>query len=120
MRRGRSTRTARLSHDWEMVEGIGVSGMFVYWARVRGRGRPRHTLRILHDRWHCDAHHGESANQFAANHGDRGQEGLFSFLIGLAQDGMAVIERVEELCQLEGMLCKIGGLCGGDALVDQI
>jgi hypothetical protein len=51
----------------------------------------------LHDRWHCDAHDGERANQFAANDRYRSKQELFSPLIRLAEDGMAVIESVEEL-----------------------
>ena len=81
---------------------------------------PRHTLRILHDRRDGDAHDCQRANQFAADHGDCGQQELLSLFIGLAQDGMTVIERVEKLRQLEGVLGKIGGFGGGDALVDDV
>jgi hypothetical protein len=34
-----STRTMRRSHDWEMADGIGVSGMRLFCVSVRGQGR---------------------------------------------------------------------------------
>jgi hypothetical protein len=47
-------------------------------------------------RWRSgNAHHGQRANQFAANDRCRGQQELLSLLIRLAEDGMAVIEDVK-------------------------
>src|SRR5947209_20563239 len=85
------------------------------WTRA-GAPAPQ-SLSWLHTGRHRDAHDCQGANQFAANDGDGGQQKLFSLLIRLAQDGMAMIERVEQLRQLEGVLGQVGRLCGGDALV---
>ena len=56
----------------------------------------------------------------AADHGYRGQQKLFSLLIGLAQDWMAMIESVEKLRQLEDVLGEVRRLGGRDALVHGI
>ena len=74
----------------------------------------------LHNRGHGDAHDGESANQFAPNDRDRSKQELFSPLIGLAEDGMAVIEGVEELRQSESVLGEVGRFCSRDTLVHKI
>src|SRR5271168_3578137 len=66
-------RTARLSHDWEMAGGIGVSGMHFFWARGTRARAPAPHFGILHDRRHGDAHDCECANEFAADHRYRGQ-----------------------------------------------
>src|SRR5271165_1067349 len=98
MLRMMSTRIARRSHDWEMVDEIGESGMGAFGAiRCTGEGARATLCGILHDWRHGDAHHCERANQFTPNYRDRGQQKLFSLFIRLAQDGMAVIKRVEKL-----------------------
>src|SRR5258708_39334420 len=112
-RKKNPSRTVRLRQVWNedmfsssrRAGGAGV-GAWRTWFK---------TLRILHHGWDRDTHHLKRANQFAADYRHRGQQELLSLLIGLAQDGMAMIERVEELRQLEGVLGQICGLCGGDA-----
>ena len=74
----------------------------------------------LHYRRDGDAHDGECGDEFAADYGHRGQQESFSFLVGLAEDGMAMVEGVEELRQLENVLGEIRGFGGGDALVDDV
>src|SRR5579863_4578454 len=75
---------------------------------------------VLHDGWDGDAHDRECGDQFAADYGDGGQQESFSFFIWLREDGMAVIEGVEELGQLEDVFGEICGFGGGDALIDDV
>src|SRR3981081_2311422 len=82
-------------------------------------GLPR-TVRTLHHRWDGDAHHGQSANQFAPDYCNSRQQEMFSPLIGLIQYWVAMIKGVEQLRQLECVLGQIGGLGCGDALVDYV
>src|SRR5258708_35063822 len=111
-------RTVRLRQVWNedmfsssrRAGGAGV-GAWRTWFK---------TLRILHHGWDRDTHHLKRANQFAADYRHRGQQELLSLLIGLAQDGMAMIERVEELRQLGGVLGQICVLWVGDALLDDV
>src|SRR5216684_5684254 len=117
-RKKNPSRTVRLRQVWNedmfsssrRAGGAGV-GAWRTWFK---------TLRILHHGWDRDTHHLKRANQFAADYRHRGQEELLSLLIGLAQDGMAMIERVEELRQLEGVPGEICRRCGGDALIDDV
>ena len=62
---------------------------------------------LLHDRRNGDSHYCQGANQFAANYGNGGQQKLFPLLIGLTEDGVAVIKRVEKLRELKRMLGEI-------------
>ena len=82
-------------------------------------GLPR-TVRTLHHRWDGDAHHGQSANQFAPDYCNSRQQEMFSSLIGLVQYWVAMIKGVEQLRQLERVLSQISGLSCGDALVDYV
>ena len=61
-----------------------------------------------------------AANQFAADHRDRGQQELLPLLVRFAEDGIPVVESVEELRELENMFGQIRGLGRGDALVDHV
>src|SRR5208283_4889501 len=62
----------------------------------------------------------EHANQLTPNH-RRGRQQKFSPpLIRLAQNGIAVIESIEKLRQLEGMLGQISRLGGRDALDNNV
>src|ERR1700716_1851570 len=74
----------------------------------------------LHDRRDTDPHRGKNANELAANHGYGCQQELFPPLIRFAQDWIAVIEGVEKLRQLKGMLGKISRFSGRDALAHNI
>jgi hypothetical protein len=74
----------------------------------------------LHDGRDRDAHDRQRGDEFAADYRHGRQQELFSFFVGLAEDGMAVVESVEELCQLEDVFGKICGLGGGDAFVDDV
>jgi hypothetical protein len=74
----------------------------------------------LHDGRDCDAHDRECGDEFAADYGDGGQQELFSFFVRLSEDGMAMVEGVEELRQLEDVFGEVGGLGGGDGLVDDV
>ena len=65
-----------------------------------------------------DAHHRQQGDQFAANHRCGRQQELLSAFICLVQDVVAMVEVVELLRQLEGVLGGVGRFCGGDALLD--
>ena len=74
----------------------------------------------LHYRRYRNTHDGESANQFTADDGDRGQQELLSHLIRLREDGIAVVERIEELRELKSMLGEVGWFGSRDALINYV
>src|SRR3981189_2271627 len=74
----------------------------------------------LQDRRDTDPHRGKNANELAANHGHGCQQELFPPLIRFAQDWIAVIEGIEKLRQLEGVLGKISRFSGCDALAHDV
>src|SRR5690348_12447709 len=86
-------------------------------ARTKRRTR---IVGILHDGRHRDAQDRQGTDQFAAGDRDGGQKELLSLLIRLAEDGMAMIEGVKKLRELEDMLGQVCRFCSGDALVDDI
>src|SRR6202521_2467256 len=86
----------------------------------RGYRRCKARTTDSHYRWDTDPHRRENANEFAAHHGRGCQQELFPPLIRFAQDWIAVIEGVEKLRQLEGMLGKISRFGGRDALAHNI
>src|SRR5713101_6348455 len=73
-----------------------------------------------HDRRNSDPHRRKDPNQLAANYGHCCQQELFPPLIRFTQDRIAVIEGIEKLRQLEGMLGEISRFSGRDALADDI
>ncbi len=74
----------------------------------------------LHDFRGFDAHHRQHADQFAFDHGCGRQQELLPSLIGLGQDVVPVIEVVELLRQLEGMLGGEGRFGRRNALLDDV
>jgi hypothetical protein len=74
----------------------------------------------LHDWRDTDTHDAQRGNEFAADYGHRCQQELFSVFVWLAEDGMAVIESVKELSQLEDVFGEVCGLGCSDALVDDV
>ena len=53
--------------------------------------------RFLHHRRHGDAEHGERADQFAAHDRDGCEQKLLPAFIGFVQDGVTVVEVIEQL-----------------------
>src|ERR1019366_4862058 len=90
----------------------------VFWLRIIPCCQARTTG--SHYRRDTDPHGRKNANELAANHGCGCQQELSPALIRFAQDWIAVIEGVEKLRQLEGMLGKISRFGGRDALTHDI
>src|ERR1019366_1256737 len=90
----------------------------VFWLRIIPCCQARTTG--SHYRRDTDPHGRENANELAANHGHGCQQELSPALLRFAQDWIAVIEGVEKLRQLEGMLGKISRFGGRDALAHDI
>src|ERR1700745_1480622 len=78
------------------------------------------TAGTLHDWRNGDAHDRQAPNQFTTHHGDGGKQKLFPLLLRLAQDGMAVVEGVKKLGELENMFRQVRWLRGGNTLVDHV
>ena len=72
--------------------------------------------RILHDGRDSDAHDFQRTDQFAPHYCYCCQQELFPPLVGLAEDRMPVVERVEKLRELKDMLGEICGLRGRDGV----
>src|ERR1022692_4289639 len=79
-----------------------------YRNRVARRERRVILAGILHDCRYSDAHDCQAPNQLAADNGHRGQQELLSLLHRFAEDGMAVVEGVEKLRELENIWGFVG------------
>ncbi len=66
-----------------------------------------------------DAEVAEGADHLALGDCSGGQQEGFAGGVGLVEDVVAVVEVVELLGELEGVLGQVRGLGGGDALLDQ-
>src|SRR5271170_5780713 len=73
----------------------------------------------LHHGWGFDAEVAEGAGHLALGYCCCGQVEGFAGGVGLVEDVVAMVEVVELLSQLEGVLGEVGGLGRGDALLDE-
>src|ERR1700758_3710660 len=75
---------------------------------------------LLHDWRNRNPHNCQRAHQFPPDDGYRGQQELLPLFVRLAEDRVAMIERIKKLSQLKHVLGQGGGLDRGDSLLDKV
>src|SRR5579885_70986 len=104
----------RRNKGWDVDLGTPAESIYA----LRPAERCYRLERILHDRRNSNSQNPKGPYQLTPDDRNGQKKKLLSLFVLLAQDGVTVIEGVEELSELKHMLCQIRWLGRRDALFD--